>query len=137
MEEKPDLRLDFVFQHKGTGASRPRKTLSKPVGEPRRANTYQPPTKSWPVSSDPPSKWDTYDGPRSRANDETGDISQLKKRLIECLEEALAWAKGEKEYEAWDLRSPSWPYTKIGGLMLKCIGIADMIADKCPKYRKD
>ena len=130
MEEQRDTQLDFVFQNKGTGTPRPRKTLPKPASVPRGSATYQPPTKSHRLSEAPPEGWDIYDGPRPRTSDETGNVSQLKKRLIECLEEALAYAKGEKEYSTWDLRTPSWPYTKIGGLMLKCIGIADMIADK-------
>ena len=101
------------------GKSIPRLPKSAPVGKQAPIALHQKP-------SPPPDRWDLCDVRPV----EFGTIDELREQLIARLEEALARAKGDLDSGRWELHSPTWPYTKIGALLMRCISIADAIVDR-------
>jgi hypothetical protein len=73
----------------------------------------------------PPDEWDQ---PGGRVV-EFGSVDELRAQLVAQLEEALARAKGEWNECSWDAKSKTWPWTRIGGLLLDGIRIAQAISN--------
>lgn len=104
----------------------------RPSARPRP--TAPAPTRRAPVAlgqkpTPPPDMWDACDVRPT----EFGSLAELQAQLAARLEEALAYARGDLEPTRWDLPSPTWPYTRIGLLLVRCLSLADAITDRVNK----
>ena len=132
MGEDKSLQFDFVVSNKKASRTGPKPALRQltPVScSPHPARRNEGPL---PCPTPSASHWDTYDGPRAYPSRGIG-TEDKRSRLIELLEEMLARAKGEHPGHRRDLRSITWPFTKIGLMALDVIFLSDEIADELRK----
>ena len=54
---------------------------------------------------------------------------RLHERLRATVRDILDRIEGEKSMPAWEPRTPTWPYTKIGLLLMTAIKLADELGD--------
>jgi hypothetical protein len=58
-----------------------------------------------------------------------GPRRRLEARLRATVKDIWDRIEGEKVMPAWEARTPTWPYTKIGLLLMTAIQLADEISD--------
>lgn len=125
-----ELQIDCSSTAAAPRRARPTSQRSKPAAP---LSGKQAPVGLRQRPMPPPDEWDAKDV-RSA---EFGSADELRAQLIDRLEEALARARGDWKASRWDLHSPTWPYTKIGLLLLRCISISDALAERMGTLKKE
>ena len=80
--------------------------------------------------------WENRSGQPNRAF-APGTAEELKAQVIRVLKNCVARLEGDAPQQAWEPRSKSWPYTRMGLALMKTIELLDILADRYLKEAKD
>jgi hypothetical protein len=80
--------------------------------------------------------WENRSGQPNRAC-APGTSEELKAQVIQVLKNCVARLEGDLPQKAWEPRSKSWPYTRMGLALMKTIELVDILADRYLKEAKD
>jgi hypothetical protein len=86
-------------------------------------------TKRGPRKPRPEPDWENRTGESIRPSF-PGDAEECRLQLIQLLRRCLARLEGAEPQKAWEPRSQTWPWTRLGLALLKAIALCDAIGAK-------